>query len=94
MQGLCAIISKKGHMIALEGPIRTGSYTDNQGNKRSTFEIVAREVSFCEKNESSSPSAPKANNETAAAQYAYEGGFSTATPADFEEITDDEDLPF
>lgn len=86
---------KKGQMIALEGPIRTGSYTDNQGNKRSTFEIVAREVSFCgSKSENSSTSAPKASNETATEQHAYEGGFSTATPADFEEITDDEDLPF
>ena len=84
---------KKGNMIALEGPIRTGSYTDNQGNKRSTFEIVAREVSFCGKNENASPSAPKVSNEAAGEQYAYEGGFSTATAADFEEITDDEDLP-
>ena len=51
----------KGDMIALRGEIQTRSYEDNNGNKRTAFEVVAREVSFCGgKNESnnSSPSAP------------------------------------
>lgn len=89
---------KKGQMIALEGAIRTDSYTDSQGVKRNTFEIVAREVSFCGGNPSTTSGSPSlsgtAGKQAAGEQYTYEGGFSTATPADFEEITDDEDLPF
>lgn len=64
----------KGSMIALRGEIQTRSYEDNNGNKRTAFEVLAREVSFCGgKNEgnNNSPSAP-----------------------DFEEIPDDEELPF
>lgn len=87
---------KKGQLIAIEGPIRTGSYTDNEGNKRSTFEIAARDISFCggENENNVSQTASKPSGTAVGEQYAYEGGFSTATPADFEEITDDEDLPF
>lgn len=64
----------KGDMIALRGEIQTRSYEDNNGNKRTAFEVLAREVSFCggkSEGNNSSPSAP-----------------------DFEEIPDDEDLPF
>lgn len=39
---------KKGNMIAVDGSIQTRSYTDKQGNKRTAFEIVADNVSFCE----------------------------------------------
>lgn len=45
----------KGSMIALRGEIQTRSYEDNNGNKRTAFEVIAREVSFCGgKNESAS----------------------------------------
>ena len=36
----------KGAMIAVQGSIQTGSY-EKDGIKRSTFEIVADNVSFC-----------------------------------------------
>lgn len=39
----------KGQRIALTGSIRTGSYTDKDGNKRYTFEVWADNVEFCEK---------------------------------------------
>ena len=38
----------KGQRIALTGSIRTGSYTDKDGNKRYTFEVLANDVEFCE----------------------------------------------
>ncbi|MGP1544128.1 MAG: single-stranded DNA-binding protein [Candidatus Fimenecus sp.] len=38
---------RKGSMIAVEGRIQTGSYTDRDGNNRDRFEIVADNVSFC-----------------------------------------------
>ena len=37
---------RKGSMIAVSGRIQTGSYTNNEGIKRNTFEIVADEVNF------------------------------------------------
>ena len=44
---VCKYFSK-GQRIALTGSIRTGSYTDRDGNKRSTFEVWAENVEFCE----------------------------------------------
>ena len=37
----------KGSMIALQGRIQTRPYEDNNGNKRTAFEVVANEASFC-----------------------------------------------
>ncbi len=36
----------KGRMIVIEGSLRTGSYTDQQGNKRYTTEVYADHVYF------------------------------------------------
>ena len=38
---------EKGQLIALTGSIKTRSYTDNQGNKRSVTEVIADQVYFC-----------------------------------------------
>ena len=37
----------KGDMISLVGKIQTRNYEDNNGNKRTAFEVLAKEVSFC-----------------------------------------------
>ena len=37
---------RKGQLVALEGSIQTRSYTDNQGNNRTAFEVVADQVYF------------------------------------------------
>ena len=50
---ICKYFSK-GKRIALTGRIQTGSYTDKDGNKRSTFDIIAENVEFCEAKKSSS----------------------------------------
>lgn len=74
----------KGDMIAIQGSIQTRNYEDNNGNKRTAFEVVATEVSFCgSKNETS----PGPAQTPAAPAY-------TPAPDDFEEIEDTEDLPF
>ena len=74
----------KGDMIALRGEIQTRNYEDNSGNKRTAFEVLAREVSFCGgKNETS----------TAPAQAPATPTYSASMP-DFEEIPDDSELPF
>lgn len=38
---------QKGQMIALQGSIQARKYDDKDGNKRTAFEIVASEISFC-----------------------------------------------
>lgn len=36
----------KGQLIVLDGSIQTGSYTDNNGNKRYSFDILVNNVNF------------------------------------------------
>lgn len=38
---------QKGNMIAVQGSIQTRKYEDRDGNKRTAFEVVASQVSFC-----------------------------------------------
>ena len=79
----------KGSMIALQGRIQTGSYTDDKGIKRYTVEIVPNEVSFCGEKKGDAQPAPKVQNADEGTGY-----YSNAVPSDFDEITDDEDLPY
>lgn len=73
---------KKGSLIGLEGSIQTRNYTDKNGNKRTAFEVVAKEVQFVE--------SKKADTQDSGA------GFTNADTADFTELSgvSDEDLPF
>ena len=79
---------RKGQMIAVQGSIQTRQYEDNTGAKRTAFEVLAREVSFCGSKAETGTQAPAVS--AAAPAPAYQ----TAVPSDFEEITDDDDLPF
>ena len=45
----------KGKKIALTGRIQTGSYTNRDGKKVETVDVVADEVEFCEKRELDEP---------------------------------------
>lgn len=54
---ICKYFSK-GQRIALTGGIRTGSYTDKDGNKRNTVEVWANNVEFVEKKQSSAQPSP------------------------------------
>ena len=81
----------KGSMIAIRGEIQTRQYEDQSGNKRTAFEVIAREVSFCG---SKAETGTGNYNPAPAAAAAPAPSYQTAAPGDFEEITDDEDLPF
>lgn len=73
----------KGSMIALSGSIQTENYTDKDDNKRKSVAVVTNEVSFCgSKSDNSNPSNQAASSNSA------------ADNSDFEEIVDDDDLPF
>jgi len=77
----------KGSMIAVEGSIQTDNYTDKNGNKCKSVQVVAGNVSFCgSKAESgANPSAGRPSVDIGV----------PADDSDFEEIIDDDDdLPF
>ena len=77
----------KGQAMLVCGELQTRSWTDNNGNKRYTTEVVASEVTFCEaKNNSEGTSYSNAQNGS-------QGKFEPVTPQ-FEAMSLDEDLPF
>ena len=78
----------KGQRIGLTGEIRTGSYTDQNGNKRYTFDVVANNAYFCE-SKSAPPTTYSEQNTQPASQ-------PTATESNgtFSDMPSDEDLPF
>lgn len=82
----------KGQLMAVDGSIRTGSYTDKDGITRRTFDIVANNVHFAGTKKSvSEESNPTETAETASdtpKQY-------TGEQEEFEDIPcADDDLPF
>lgn len=79
----------KGQMIAIRGSLQQSSYTDKDGNKRTTYDVVVDSADFCSSKAESGGSAPMARTESAPAS------FSNVDTGDFEEISmGDEDLPF
>ena len=77
----------KGSMIAVSGSIQTRNYEDKNGQKRTAFEVNVREASF-------TGSKADTANQAAPAGSAQAPAYQSAATNDFEEITDDEDLPF
>lgn len=84
---------RKGSMIAVQGSIQTRNYEDRNGNKRTAFEIVADNVSFCgSKSESGTGGAAPVRQ---AAPVAPLPAFSTGSAGDFDDLSSDEELlPF
>lgn len=81
---ICKYFSK-GQRIALTGSIRTGSFTDRDGNKRNTFEVWAENVEFCES---------KAEKPQTVQTQQQERQQNTTNKSDMEYIPNNEDLPF
>ena len=79
---------RKGSMIAVQGALQTRKYEDNNGNKRTAFEIVASNVSFCgSKAESGAAPAPGGANANASS-------YANAGTEDFSTVVEDDDFPF
>lgn len=81
---------KKGQMIALNGKIQTREWTDKDGNKRVSVEIIAndREIYFC---------GQKSDDTSAVSAVPIPGGYSAppAPASDFAMLDDDDaQLPF
>lgn len=62
----------KGQMMAVSGQIQTRNYEDKQGNKRTAFEIVAKEISFCGSKESQGKTAGTAPEPSRSAEQDFE----------------------
>ena len=81
---------RKASSICIVGSLQTRSWTDPQGQKRYATEVVADEAYFVDaKGEGAAPAA--APGAQSAAQYVPE---QYQTPPHFEELGDNEELPF
>ncbi len=99
---------RKASSICVVGSIQTRSWTDNQGNKRFATEVVVDEAMFVDskgENPASNQAFPSSYGQQSQSYMpeGYSSYGSGAAPAfsnagsstpKFEEITDDDDLPF
>lgn len=74
---------RKGQLVAVQGSIQTSQYTDRDGNKRTTFDVVADNVFFAEKKAESGETKQGAGYD-----------HSPDIQGDFEEIISPDELPF
>jgi len=83
---------KKGSSICIVGSIQTRTWTDQQGNKRYATDVVADEVSFVD----SKGEGPQGGAQSASfTPDSYQApSFSSDNAPKFEDVSDDEDLPF
>lgn len=89
---------KKGNPILICGQLQVRSWTDNQGQKRYATEVQADEISFTQSSSQNGNAAPAPASDNGAGRYtpdAYSApSFNSAPGATFEEIPNDESLPF
>ena len=83
---------KKGRPLLVCGQLQTRSWTDAQGNKRYSTEVVADEVTFVENKSSSAGQDGGAYAPDSYGAPGYQSNGGAATP-EFEEV-DDGSLPF
>lgn len=82
----------KGRMAVVEGRLQIRDWTDKEGNKRRSAEVVAEHMYFAD-------SKPKDGDGSAGGYggQAYSGGYAAPAPGQFQELSDDADdgeLPF
>ncbi|MBE6563307.1 MAG: single-stranded DNA-binding protein [Ruminococcaceae bacterium] len=80
---------RKGSSICVVGSIQTRSWTDGQGNKRYATDVVADEVNFVD----SKGEGPQGGTSYVPESYSAPS-FTTDNTPKFEDVTDDEELPF
>ena len=78
----------KGSMIAVQGELRMNKFTDKNGQNRTTYEVMANNVSFTGSKTESGGDFAGAPAGNAPASYQNTGS------DDFQNVVDDEDYPF
>lgn len=84
----------KGQLMALDGSIQTGSYTDTNGNKRYTFEVLANNINFTGDRRDGGASRSTSYNPAPRQDTAPAPTYSSGSSGDFQEMPLDDDLPF
>ena len=85
---------RKGSSVCVVGTIQNRSWTDQQGQKRTTTEIVADEVNFVDSRNESNGGAQGAGYVPEAYNAAPSYSSNPGTAPNFEELNTDDDLPF
>ena len=80
----CSQYLAKGKLVAINGSIQTSSYKTTEGETRYTTEVLANRVEFLEWGDKAQPSS--GSHEDFA--------FSSNEQEDFQQIEDDDDVPF
>lgn len=84
----------KGKEIALEGNLRQNDYTDNNGTKHNSYQVVVNRVHFCgskSDNQQTGQQTPQFGSVPAP----QDNGLNLGDLGDFEEIlSDGDDIPF
>lgn len=84
----------KGRMIVVEGKMQSRGWTDKNGTKRTSWEIIADNVYFGDSKRDGDGGAQTASSGSGSrADYSY-GRPPVSVNAGFEEVDDNEDLPF
>lgn len=87
----CNQYLSKGRKVSILGRIQTGSYTNKEGKKVYTTDVVANRVEFLDWGDNPAQQPPKSGG------FSGGGGGSKETPAGFEAIDDDDafdEVPF
>ena len=82
----------KGKPILVCGAIQSRNWQDKEGNKRTTVEVIADEITFVERKSVSDGMSPGMGMESSSQASSYSTSYD-ASPK-FEEIGSDDDLPF
>jgi single-strand DNA-binding protein len=83
----------KGKEIALEGNLRQNDYTDNNGTKHNSYQVVVNRVHFCgskSDNQQTGQQTPQFGSVPAP----QDNGLSVSDLGEFEEILSDGEVPF
>lgn len=78
----------KGNLVEVSGTLTSRAYEDKNGNKRVAFEVVADSLKLLSNGNSNEPKETPTENNSA-----QNNPYSAQSVA-FEEMTDDEELPF
>ena len=82
----------KGKPVLVCGAIQSRNWQDKEGNKRTTVEVIADEISFVERKSASEGGGMPMDSNSSVSSSSYSTSYESSPK--FEEISSDDDLPF